>query len=102
MDLFLKVEPSKNSLLNKGDFAEFVAEYIIEQSDSDIDKEDMELMGELEEKVKPLIERTMSRSGSIVSEGGSDAIRKRLSVRSSSVISSKDKDEKHETEKRYA
>ncbi|CAK9253360.1 unnamed protein product, partial [Sphagnum jensenii] len=34
-------------IASKGDFAEFVAEYLMKQSDNDIDKEDMELMKEI-------------------------------------------------------
>ncbi len=85
-------------IANKGDFAEFVAEYLMEQSDNDIEKEDMELMEEIAEKVKPILERTLSKttsqSGSVVSEVGSDGVRRRFTGRSSSVISSKDSETK--------
>jgi len=84
---------------NKGDFAEFVAEYLIEQSDSDMDKEEVQMMEQLAEKVKPLIERTLSKSESVVSETGSEVLRKRYSIRSPSLISSKDRDEKPQQEK---
>jgi len=84
---------------NKGDFAEFVAEYLIEQTDSVVDEEEMKMMEKLAEKVKPLIERSISKSESVVSEGGSDGIRRRFSVRSQSVVSAKDKGEKSEKRK---
>jgi ATP-binding cassette subfamily C (CFTR/MRP) protein 1 len=90
-------------IASKGDFAEFVAEYLMEQSDNDIDKEDMELMEEIAEKVKPILERTLSKttsqSGSAVSEIESDGVRRRLTGRSTSVISSKDSETKLEQKK---
>ncbi len=78
-------------IANKGAFAEFVAEYLIERQDDDIAKEDMEMMEEIAEKVKPILERALSKSESFVSESGSDSIRKRSSQLSLSV-SNRDKD----------
>ncbi|HEY6437467.1 MAG TPA: ATP-binding cassette domain-containing protein, partial [Ignavibacteriaceae bacterium] len=90
-------------IASKGDFAEFVAEYLMEQSDNDIDKENMEIMEEIAEKVKPILERTLSKttsqSRSVVSEVGSDGVRRRLIGRSTSVISSKDSETKLEQKK---
>jgi ATP-binding cassette subfamily C (CFTR/MRP) protein 1 len=90
-------------IASKGDFAEFVAEYLMEQSDNDIDKEDMELMDQITKKVKPILERTLSKtasqSGSAVSEIGSDGVRRRLTGRSTSVISGKDSETKLEPKK---
>jgi ATP-binding cassette subfamily C (CFTR/MRP) protein 1 len=90
-------------IANKGDFAEFVAEYLIEQSDIDIDKEDMKLMEEISDKVKPILERTLSKatsqSESAISEVGSDGVRRRLTGRSTSVISGKDSEKKVEQKK---
>jgi ATP-binding cassette subfamily C (CFTR/MRP) protein 1 len=90
-------------IASKGDFAEFVAEYLMEQSDNEIDKEDMELMEEIAEKVKPISERTLSKttsqSGSAVSEVLSDGVRRRLTGRSTSVISGKGSEKKLEQKK---
>jgi hypothetical protein len=89
-------------IANKGYFAEFIAEYLIETQDDDIANEDMEMMEEIAEKVKPMLERALSKSDYSVSESGSESIRKISSQRSLSVISGLDKDKssvKSETKK---
>jgi hypothetical protein len=79
-------------IANKGDFAEFVAEYILQQTDSeDVNEEEMEVIDELREKVKPFIERQMS-----VRSGHESDIRRQFSVRSTSVTSSKGKESKED------
>jgi len=90
-------------IASKGDFAEFVAEYLIKQSDNDIDKEDMELMKEIVEKVKPISETTLSKAisqiESIASEVRRDNVRKCFSTKTTSVINGKDSETKMEQKK---
>jgi ATP-binding cassette subfamily C (CFTR/MRP) protein 1 len=87
-------------IASKGDFAEFVAEHLMEQLNNDIEKEDVELMEEIVEKVKPILETTLSktahRSESIASEVARDNIRKCFSTRAANGISGKDRETKVE------
>lgn len=73
---------------NKGEFAEFVAEYIVDQSDSDIHEDDMKMMEEIADKVRPILERTLSYTESMVSDATSVSRRRSSIYRSTSRISS--------------
>ena len=77
---------------NKGEFAEFVAEYIVEQSDEDIFHEDIELMEGIAEKVRPLIERSLSYTESMVSDTASERSRRPSLFRSISRMKDKSSD----------
>ena len=71
-------------IANKGDFAEFVAEYIIQQSESEIPEEEKDLVEQLKQQVRPFIERSIS----MMSERSQESdIRRRYSMRSSSISS---------------
>jgi len=72
----------KQLIAKEGDFAEFVTEYLTERMDLDLDNEEMD---KIVEEVKPLIERRISKSESI--EGNVKKI-----IRSSSVVSTLNKD----------
>ena len=74
-------------MANKGDFAEFVAEYIVEQSDADMQHEDLELMESIAEKVRPILERTMSYSESMSRVSDTSGSRRISLLRSSSRVS---------------
>jgi len=63
MDLFLKVEHLM-SWSQKGDFAEFMTEYLIELSNLDLDDKEMEIVGKIVE-VRSLIEVKISKNESI-------------------------------------
>ena len=83
---------------NKGDFAEFVAEYIVESSDADIDEEDKGLLEGIAEKVRPLIERNISYTESMVSDTTSRSSKRPMS-RMSSRISADIQEESREKTK---
>ena len=76
---------------DKGEFAEFVAEYIVEQSDSDTVPEEIELMEGIADKVRPLIDRSISYTESMVSDTTSDRSKKPSFFRSTSRLSSRAK-----------
>ena len=74
-------------IANNGDFSEFVAEYVTQQQTEEVVNEDeLQAIEELRQKVKPFIERSISVM-SERSRAESD-IRRRFSMRSSSVSSS--------------
>ncbi|XP_054163879.1 multidrug resistance-associated protein 1-like [Oppia nitens] len=74
---------------NKGDFANFVAEYIVEQKDDDIHEDDVQLIEEIAEKVKPILERNLSYTESLTQPSEtSDYSKKKSYYRSTSRISS--------------
>ena len=74
-------------IANNGDFSEFVAEYVIQQqTEEEVNEDELQTIEELRQKVKPFIERSIS----VISERsrGESDIRRRFSMRSSSVSSS--------------
>lgn len=81
-------------IAKKGHFAEFVTEYLLEQSDSDLENGEMDAISRLKEQLKPMIEKTKDQSirdsisGSVLS-GSSEGMKRRYSKRTSSVISGK-------------
>ena len=69
-------------IANKGDFAEFVSEYILQQSETDIPEEEIEIVEQLKQQVRPLIQRSISR----VSEKSQESdIRRRFSITSNQM-----------------
>ncbi|XP_054162747.1 ATP-binding cassette sub-family C member 3-like [Oppia nitens] len=72
---------------NKGDFAEFVAEYILQQSEDDINDEELNIIQQLRERVQPFIERSISKISEFSDR--SDIRRQFSTQRSTSVTSSK-------------
>ena len=75
-------------IANKGDFAEFVAEYILQQSESEVPEEELEIVEQFKQQVRPFIERSIS----MVSERSQESdIRRRYSMRSSSISSTQAK-----------
>ncbi|CAG2109378.1 unnamed protein product, partial [Medioppia subpectinata] len=47
-------------MAKSGEFAEFVAEYVIKQESQDIDEKEMQILAKLKQTVKPLIEKQLS------------------------------------------
>ncbi|CAG2110927.1 unnamed protein product, partial [Medioppia subpectinata] len=47
-------------MAKSGEFAEFIAEYVIKQESQDIDEKEMQILAKLRQTVKPLIERQLS------------------------------------------
>ncbi|CAG2121798.1 unnamed protein product, partial [Medioppia subpectinata] len=77
---------------NKGEFAEFVAEYIVNQTDEDIHEDEMEIMEQIAEKVKPILERHLSYTESLTVSTISDQSRQKSSIyRSISRLSNRDR-----------
>jgi ATP-binding cassette subfamily C (CFTR/MRP) protein 1 len=90
-------------IAKNGYFAEFVTEYLLEHSDTELENGDKTIVNQLRERLKPLIDKSIdesicqSISGSVVSRSESDRIRKRFSKQSSSLLSEKSfKDTKYE------
>lgn len=72
----------------KGHFSDFVTEYLLEQSDSDHENGEIDVIKRLKEQIKPLIDKNIDQS--IKESVNSEGIRKRrLSKRSSSFMSDK-------------
>ncbi|CAG2119587.1 unnamed protein product, partial [Medioppia subpectinata] len=61
-------------MAKSGEFAEFVAEYVIKQESEDIDEKEMQILAKLKQTVKPLIEKQLS-----VRSNDSDVMPKNLS-----------------------
>ena len=69
---------------NKGDFADFVAEYILHDSESETPEDEVEIVEQLKQQIRPLVERSIS----VLSEGSQEnEMKRRHSVRSSSISS---------------
>ena len=85
-------------IANKGDFAEFLAEYVLQQTDEDINEEELQIVEELRKQVRPFIERSIS----VVSERSQDSEirRRRSSMRSSSISSGQGVKDKEMDEKK--
>ncbi|CAG2106287.1 unnamed protein product [Medioppia subpectinata] len=47
-------------MAKSGEFAEFVAEYVVKQESEDIDEKEMQILAKLKQTVKPLIEKQLS------------------------------------------
>ena len=75
----------------RGDFAEFVAEYLLEQSDSDLENGEIDVIQRLRHQMKPIMDKTVDRSiRDSLASGSSGGLRRRtFSKRSSSVVSSR-------------
>lgn len=91
-DGFVSECGSFNELIERrGDFAEFVAEYLLEQTDEDLENGEVDVIEKLREQMKPIMDRTIDKSirDSLIS-GSSDGLRRRaFSKRSSSALSIK-------------
>ena len=70
-------------IARKGDFAEFVAQYI-QESDSELPEEEVEIVEQLKQQVRPLIERSISK---VSEKSGESNVRRRQSMRTSSISS---------------
>jgi ATP-binding cassette subfamily C (CFTR/MRP) protein 1 len=68
-------------LERKGDFAELLAEHLVEETETSNDQKELEIIEKMAQNVKPFLERTISRirSESGSDTGGSDIIRSRIS-----------------------
>ena len=81
-------------LKRKGDFAEFLAEYIAEQSNTnEVNNEDLEIIEQIAESVKPILERHISQ---VKSESGSEAesevIKRKISYARQRTVSGSEKE----------
>ena len=72
-------------IANNGDFSEFVDQYIQQKSSSEEDDEELQSIEQIRQKFRPNIERSISK----ISEKSNESdIRRRYSVRSSSINTS--------------
>ena len=78
-------------IARKGDFAEFVTEYLFEESDSDLENGEIDVINKLKEKMKPITNKTIDQSISGSVQSASVEQMSMVHIKSSpSVVNDKD------------